>query len=222
MVLTAGALAGRVGATVGDALAAPFGADEVGQGQGVFGEVGRDAVGADAGVGQGCSVAAIGYGLVGVGGGLQTDTTWKEGMVSRARVGGSGGRDSQRTGGLLLVTPCLSGGVGYGVRVNRIFAIGLGGHEGGEEGGSGREGDDGLHGKGGYCWRRQVSDELRAKGLQEIPFGCWKASVSSSNGCRRPGKQRREVEWRTRSKASGRFWEAGEEKGNEEEKRRQE
>lgn len=59
------------GAAVGDALGAPFLADEEGQGLAVLGEVGGEAVRADAGVGQvaGGAVVAVG----GAGRGLEAD-----------------------------------------------------------------------------------------------------------------------------------------------------
>ena len=52
MVLATGTLAGRVAAAVVDALVVGFGADVVGDGQGVFGGVGLLAVAADAAVTQ--------------------------------------------------------------------------------------------------------------------------------------------------------------------------
>ena len=51
MILATITLTGIVVSAVGDAFIAPFCADEVGQGLTVFGDVGGDAVGADAGVG---------------------------------------------------------------------------------------------------------------------------------------------------------------------------
>ena len=53
MVLTAVAGAGVVGAAGGDALVAPLLADEVGEGEGVLGDVRLKAVAADAAVGEG-------------------------------------------------------------------------------------------------------------------------------------------------------------------------
>lgn len=73
MILGAGGLAGGVAVAVGDALLAPFGADVVGEGLGVFGDVGANSVVADAGVGEGGGVAVVGEDGGGVGGGLEAD-----------------------------------------------------------------------------------------------------------------------------------------------------
>lgn len=62
-----------VAVAVGHALRAPFLADVVGQGLGVFGDVGGAAVGADAGVGEGGPVAVVGFGGCAVGRGLEAD-----------------------------------------------------------------------------------------------------------------------------------------------------
>lgn len=51
-----------VGAAGGDALVAPFLADEEGESLGEFGEIGGDAVGADALVGEDVRVALVGLG----------------------------------------------------------------------------------------------------------------------------------------------------------------
>lgn len=53
MVLTAVAGTGVVGAAGGDALVAPLLTHEVGEGEGVLGDVGLEAVAADAAVGEG-------------------------------------------------------------------------------------------------------------------------------------------------------------------------
>lgn len=73
MVLTTSRGAGVVAAAVGDALVAPFLADEEGERLAVFGDVGALAVGADAGVGQAAGVAGVGVGCGGGGGGLEAD-----------------------------------------------------------------------------------------------------------------------------------------------------
>lgn len=73
MVLGASARAGVVAVAVGDALSAPFLADVVGQGLGVFGDVGADAVVADAAVGEGVGGAVVGGDGGGVGCGLEAD-----------------------------------------------------------------------------------------------------------------------------------------------------
>lgn len=59
VVLTAGALAGRVVAAVFNAVVSPLLADEEGQGLGVFGNVWGDTVIANAVVGQGVGIAVI-------------------------------------------------------------------------------------------------------------------------------------------------------------------
>lgn len=73
VVLTAGRGAGGVVAAVGYALVAPFLTDVEREGLGELGEVRGEAVGADAGVGEGLSVAGVLAGLGGVGGGLEAD-----------------------------------------------------------------------------------------------------------------------------------------------------
>lgn len=66
--------AGIVGAAGGHALVAPFLADEEGEGLGVLGDVGAQAVGAFAVVGQVVRVTVVGCGGVGgFGGGLEAD-----------------------------------------------------------------------------------------------------------------------------------------------------
>lgn len=72
--LPAGALAGSIAATVVDAVVSPLLADEVGKGLGVLGDVGRDAVVADAVVGQIVRVAVVRLGRHGFDTGLlETD-----------------------------------------------------------------------------------------------------------------------------------------------------
>jgi hypothetical protein len=74
MISATSALARTVAGAVGDALVAPFLADVEGEGLGVFGDVGGEAVGADAGVGEGGGVAGVGGGVEGLGGdGLGAD-----------------------------------------------------------------------------------------------------------------------------------------------------
>ena len=74
MVVAAVGLAGGVAvAAIGDALRAPFCAEEVGKGLAVFGEVGTLAVAADAGVGEGVRVTGVLLGFGAVSGGLGAD-----------------------------------------------------------------------------------------------------------------------------------------------------
>jgi len=75
MIITTAARAGVVRrCAVGDALVRPFLADVVGECLRVLGDVGGEAVGADAGVGEGGGVAGVGLRVGGVGrGGLGAD-----------------------------------------------------------------------------------------------------------------------------------------------------
>lgn len=73
VILRASRLAGGVAVAVGDALLAPLGADVVGEGLGVFGDVGANSVVADARVGEGGGVAVVGDDGGRVGGGLEAD-----------------------------------------------------------------------------------------------------------------------------------------------------
>jgi hypothetical protein len=59
MVLTAGRGTCTVTAAVGDALRSPFRADEVGEGEAVFGDIGSDPVVTDAVVGQSLGRAIV-------------------------------------------------------------------------------------------------------------------------------------------------------------------
>lgn len=73
MLLAAVGGAGVVLSAVAHALGSPLLTDPVWQSLGVFGDVGRSAIAADAGVGQGVGVAAVLLGYGGVGGGLEAD-----------------------------------------------------------------------------------------------------------------------------------------------------
>lgn len=73
VVGAAGGGTGVVAAAVADTLGAPFLAEEEGEGLRVHGDVGRDAVGADAVVGQGVGVTVVGVGCGRVAGGLEAD-----------------------------------------------------------------------------------------------------------------------------------------------------
>lgn len=103
MILATVAGALGVGAAVGDALCAPLGADGVGERIAILGHIGREAVVADAGVGETVGVAFVGR-------------------------GGSGGRalveaDEGALGDLLLA-PEVSSGIGDGLRVDSVLLLG--------------------------------------------------------------------------------------------------
>lgn len=103
VVLSAGALAGSVVAAVADAVCSPLLADEVGQGLGVLGDVGRGTVVADAAVGQVVRVAVIFLGGHGVDTGLL--------------------EADERAGGNVLGAPVISGGGWDGIGVDGVGVV---------------------------------------------------------------------------------------------------
>jgi hypothetical protein len=132
VILTAGALAGSVVAAVVNTVVSPLLADEVGQGLGVFGDVGGDAVVADAVVGQVIRVAVVCLCAHGVDARLlETD----ERALSR-----------------ILRAPVISGGLGDGVGVNCVWVVVLGSRLSSSEASEGgnAKGEDGTHGECRY------------------------------------------------------------------------
>lgn len=127
VILATGALAGRIVAAVGDAVVSPLLADEEGQGLRVLGDVGRQAVVADALVGEVVSVAAVFLGGHGVDAGLlQTD---------------------ERALGSVLGAPVIPSRLVDGIGVDGVWVVVLGGGLGSGEAskGSDAEGEDGTH-----------------------------------------------------------------------------